>query len=95
MTHHINHGIKRAPEPYNAQQGDNEKPNFFFLFSRKVPSLLEYFSYLFHYSTILVGPVCTFKDFSDFINGSDIISKVRQWYQFVISSILLSLSRTL
>nr|XP_058944698.1 lysophospholipid acyltransferase 6-like isoform X2 [Pocillopora verrucosa] len=41
----------------------------------KVPSLLEYFSYLFHYSTILVGPVCTFKDFSDFINGSDIISK--------------------
>ncbi|PFX28212.1 Membrane-bound O-acyltransferase domain-containing protein 2 [Stylophora pistillata] len=42
---------------------------------QKVPSLLEYFSYLFHYSTILVGPVCTFRDFSDFIDGSDIRSK--------------------
>ena len=35
MTHHINHGIKRAPEPYNAQQGNNEKPNLFFYFPGK------------------------------------------------------------
>ena len=43
---------------------------------RKVPSVLEYFSYLFHYSMILVGPVCTFKQFSNFIDGSDIRPKV-------------------
>ncbi|XP_020624953.1 lysophospholipid acyltransferase 2-like, partial [Orbicella faveolata] len=43
---------------------------------RKVPSLLEYFSYLFHYSTILAGPVCTFREFNDFIDGSDIRPKV-------------------
>lgn len=42
---------------------------------KKVPSLLEYFSYLFHYSTILAGPVCTFKEFNDFIDGSDIRPK--------------------
>lgn len=42
---------------------------------RKVPSLLEYFSYLFHYSTLLAGPVCTFREFNDFIDGSDIRPK--------------------
>ncbi|KAL9962973.1 hypothetical protein ACROYT_G032132 [Oculina patagonica] len=41
----------------------------------KVPSLLEYFSYLFHFSTILAGPVCTFREFNDFIDGSDIRPK--------------------
>ncbi|KAJ7361779.1 Lysophospholipid acyltransferase 1 [Desmophyllum pertusum] len=42
---------------------------------RKVPSLLEYFSYLFHFSMILAGPVCTFREFNDFIDGSDIRPK--------------------
>ena len=50
--------------------------NFTLLLCRKVPSLLEYFSYLFHYSTILAGPVCTFREFNDFIDGSDIRPKV-------------------
>ena len=44
----------------------------FFLFSSRVPSLLEYFGYIFHYSMLLVGPVCTFKDYMDFIDGRDI-----------------------
>ncbi|CAH3196030.1 unnamed protein product [Porites evermanni] len=43
---------------------------------RRVPYVLEYFSYIFHYSTILAGPVCTFKEFNDFIDGSDIKQKV-------------------
>ena len=41
-----------------------------------MPALLEYFSYLFHYSTVLAGPVCTFKEFNDFIDGSDVRPKV-------------------
>ena len=41
-----------------------------------MPTLLEYFSYLFHYSTVLAGPVCTFKEFNDFIDGSDVRPKV-------------------
>lgn len=51
-------------------------PNYFCFYFRKVPSLLEYFSYLFHYSTLLAGPVCTFREFNDFIDGSDIRPKV-------------------
>ena len=54
----------------------SSKTRWFFFYFRKVPSLLEYFSYLFHYSTILAGPVCTFKEFNDFIDGSDIRPKV-------------------
>ena len=50
--------------------------NYFWFLFRKVPSLLEYFSYLFHYSTLLAGPVCTFREFNDFIDGSDIRPKV-------------------
>ena len=41
-----------------------------------MPTLLEYFSYLFHYSTVLAGPVCTFKEFNDFIDGSDVRPEV-------------------
>ena len=40
-------------------------------FYRRVPSLLEYFSYIFHHSSFLVGPVCSFKDYMDFIVGDD------------------------
>lgn len=38
---------------------------------RRFPSLLEYFSYIFHHSSFLVGPVCSFKDYMDFIMGED------------------------
>ncbi|XP_015757322.1 PREDICTED: membrane-bound O-acyltransferase domain-containing protein 2-like [Acropora digitifera] len=37
----------------------------------RFPSLLEYFSYIFHHSSFLVGPVCSFKDYMDFIMGED------------------------
>ena len=39
---------------------------------RRVPSPLEYFGYIFHHSMLLVGPVCTFKEYMDFIEGRDI-----------------------
>ncbi|XP_078356464.1 membrane-bound glycerophospholipid O-acyltransferase 2-like, partial [Oculina patagonica] len=39
---------------------------------KRVPSLLEYFGYMFHFSMLLAGPVCTFKDYMDFIEGRDI-----------------------
>jgi len=38
---------------------------------RRFPSLLEYFSYIFYHSSFLVGPVCSFKDYMDFIIGED------------------------
>jgi len=39
---------------------------------KRVPSPLEYFGYIFHHSMLLVGPVCTFKEYMDFIEGRDI-----------------------
>ena len=39
---------------------------------RRVPTVLEYFAYLFHYSMLFAGPVCTFKEYMDFIEGKDI-----------------------
>lgn len=38
----------------------------------RIPSILEYFGYMFHHSTLLAGPVCTFNDYMDFIEGRDI-----------------------
>lgn len=45
---------------------------------KRIPSLLEYFGYMFHHSTLLAGPVCTFNDFMDFIEGRDIASATDQ-----------------
>ncbi|CAH3150776.1 unnamed protein product [Pocillopora meandrina] len=45
---------------------------------QRIPSLLEYFGYMFHHSTLLAGPVCTFNDFMDFIEGRDIASATDQ-----------------
>ena len=47
-------------------------------FDRRVPSLLEYFGYLLNHSTLLVGPVCTFNDYMDFIEGRDIARAIDQ-----------------
>ncbi|KAK3738859.1 hypothetical protein QZH41_015068, partial [Actinostola sp. cb2023] len=38
---------------------------------QKVPNLLEYFSYLFHFGGFLVGPCYTYMDYINFIEGKD------------------------
>lgn len=45
---------------------------YFFLSSRRMPSFLEYYGYIFHHSMLLVGPVCSYKEYIDFIEGHDI-----------------------
>ncbi|XP_031574563.1 lysophospholipid acyltransferase 2-like isoform X2 [Actinia tenebrosa] len=42
---------------------------------KKVPSLLEYFGYILHYSTLLAGPACTYRKYKDFIDGRHFIEK--------------------
>ena len=37
-----------------------------------MPSFLEYYGYIFHHSMLLVGPVCSYKEYIDFIEGHDI-----------------------
>lgn len=36
---------------------------------RKMPTLLEYFSYVFHFQVLMCGPVIFYRDYIDFING--------------------------
>ncbi|KAK3738858.1 hypothetical protein QZH41_015067 [Actinostola sp. cb2023] len=37
---------------------------------KQVPSPLQYFGYVLHYSMLLSGPACTYRQYKDFINGS-------------------------
>ncbi|XP_073250221.1 lysophospholipid acyltransferase 1-like isoform X1 [Porites lutea] len=39
---------------------------------KRMPSFLEYYGYIFHHSMLLVGPVCSYKEYIDFIEGRDI-----------------------
>lgn len=41
-------------------------------YSRKIPSVLEYFSYNFCFLTILAGPATTYKEYIDFITGRNV-----------------------
>jgi len=45
---------------------------------KRIPSVLEYFGYMFHHSMLLAGPACTFNDYIDFIEGRDIARATEQ-----------------
>ncbi|XP_070565275.1 lysophospholipid acyltransferase 6-like isoform X2 [Ptychodera flava] len=40
---------------------------------RRIPSVLEYTSYLFHFQALAVGPFCFYKDYIDFIEGRHVV----------------------
>ena len=46
----------------------------FDLLYRQTPSLLEYLSYNFCFLCFLAGPACTYKEYQDFITGSNFTS---------------------
>lgn len=57
----LHDGLARKPEdltPFQKQQ-----------LIRKVPNPLEYYSYVFHFHAVMVGPTVLFADYTDFING--------------------------
>jgi lysophospholipid acyltransferase 1/2 len=57
----LHDGLARTPEdltPFQKQQ-----------LIRKVPNPLEYYSYVFHFHAVMVGPTVLFADYTDFING--------------------------
>uniref|UniRef100_A0A4P6D767 Putative membrane protein n=1 Tax=Rhodnius prolixus TaxID=13249 RepID=A0A4P6D767_RHOPR len=39
---------------------------------RKIPSILEYFSYMLQFHTLMVGPLVFYRDYDDFIKGSNL-----------------------
>ena len=46
-------------------------PILLLFFCRKRPNLLEFFSYVLHFSMLLVGPTCTYFEFMEFIDGTN------------------------
>ncbi|XP_028405989.1 lysophospholipid acyltransferase 1-like isoform X1 [Dendronephthya gigantea] len=40
-------------------------------FCRKRPSFLEFFSYILHFSMLLVGPSCSYYEFMEFVDGTN------------------------
>ncbi|XP_070565271.1 lysophospholipid acyltransferase 2-like [Ptychodera flava] len=40
---------------------------------RRIPSVLEYISYLFHFQGLVTGPFCFYKDYIDFIEGRHVV----------------------
>ncbi|KAI6216264.1 hypothetical protein M3Y95_01288600 [Aphelenchoides besseyi] len=44
----------------------------------EVPAILPYLSYLFHFQTVLTGPLCFYADYWDFINGKEMSSNERK-----------------
>ena len=39
---------------------------------RKMPTTLEYFSYVFHFQALMAGPVIFYRDYIDFIHGRNL-----------------------
>ncbi|KAG8308480.1 Lysophospholipid acyltransferase 1 [Homalodisca vitripennis] len=39
----------------------------------KIPSVLEYFAYIFHFHVLMAGPVVFYKDYIEFVNGHNIL----------------------
>ncbi|XP_048589637.1 lysophospholipid acyltransferase 6 isoform X2 [Nematostella vectensis] len=58
----VHDGMGRDESNLNAEQKKEKL--------KKVPSPLEYFGYVFHYSNILIGPVGTYHEYTDFITGT-------------------------
>lgn len=40
---------------------------------REIPNPLEYYSYLFHFHAIMVGPAILYADYIDFIDGTQFL----------------------
>lgn len=49
------------------------KPNQKYHAVQKVPSLLEYYSYMLHFQTLMVGPLVFYNDYMDFITGQNFL----------------------
>lgn len=41
----------------------------------KLPSALEYFSYVLHFQAIMAGPALFYKEYIDFIEGNNLIQR--------------------
>jgi lysophospholipid acyltransferase 1/2 len=79
----LHDGVARKPEdltPFQKQQ-----------LIRKVPNPLEYYSYVFHFHAVMVGPTVLFADYTDFINGKHFSKRSHEVVNFFIIELINSL----
>lgn len=43
---------------------------------KKIPNSLEFFSFVLHFPSLMAGPAMLYKDYMDFIDGSNLTSPV-------------------
>ncbi|CAK9297298.1 unnamed protein product [Gordionus sp. m RMFG-2023] len=43
----------------------------------RIPNILEYLSYCFHFQTLLTGPLCFYNDYIEFINGKNFTKHIK------------------
>lgn len=51
------------------------KPNQKYYAIEKIPSALEFYSYMFHFSTLMAGPMVFYNDYMDFITGQNFLKR--------------------
>lgn len=54
----------------------------------KVPSPLEYFSYVLNFQSLMAGPLIFYRDYIDFIEGYSIMSKSNVNVRRIFSQLL-------
>ncbi|XP_077979182.1 lysophospholipid acyltransferase 6-like [Glandiceps talaboti] len=57
----------------SSTDSSNQHPKQRLVVIRRFPSIIEYFSYIFHFQTFIVGPFCFYTDYIDFIEGKHLI----------------------
>ncbi|XP_077978754.1 lysophospholipid acyltransferase 6-like [Glandiceps talaboti] len=83
----------------SAKDGSNLHPKQRKEAIRRFPPVLEYYSYIFHFQTFLVGPFCFYTDYIDFIQGKHLVPykiKTKDGKEVIISrepSVMIALFR--
>ena len=49
---------------------------------KKCPSFIEFMGYIFNFQGVVVGPMCFYQDYIDFINGNNILKHQKNVYVF-------------
>lgn len=65
LTFSIHDGLTRDANELSKQQQ--------FYAVRKLPSALEFFAYVLHFQSLMAGPLVVYKDYIEFIEGTNIL----------------------
>ncbi|XP_006815543.1 membrane-bound glycerophospholipid O-acyltransferase 2-like [Saccoglossus kowalevskii] len=64
----LHDGLTKDDSKLNSQQRE--------MATKKMPTIIEYYSYIFYFQALAVGPVCFYNDYIDFIKGKHLVPYV-------------------